>query len=579
MKKILTTAFVFALVIFFITPCNTLASGADTLDVYASGPTLDTIIRGDTTSSGAQAHSVYKLVSLDTTYIFDATITCKSSVTFLGVLDPTTGRPPCIQPDIVGGAIPGVLFTFTGNGTSYTLKNLYLLGIAIDNTVNYGSGQAVQLTADSIRFTADNVVFEQWSQFAIGYAGSWDKIYISNCKYRNSTTPPNQWYVGELLRNENYLGAFPTDSIVIKNNTILCIGAYGTAATGGIVNYYEFSHNSVVNTFKNPFFLDRMVNAKFDNNLFYNAYAGGQNKTEFAGWDSFTANTGPSLFTFGWLDSLTAARLLGHASTGTGDPAAELLRKVEVKNNAYFWSSGLTSFYTSWNDTAHVDSVYLTALMNDTTLYMFNNPTLWPGFVSSGNQNVDPGFGASIDNVLSPGSAPNDVGLLNWFTAVRTGAGTTELWGYQLQQVDFSSGNWIPAWPLPESTDMKYSNASLKIGGTDGGPVGDPNWFGPITAVDNNPMNVPTQFKLNEAYPNPFNPSTNIKFSLAQSGLVSLNIYNITGQLVKTILDNVDKPQGNYEYQINMDNFSSGVYFYILRQGNQMVTKKMILLK
>jgi len=579
MKNILTTALVFALVIFFAALNITLASGADTLDVYANGPTLDEIVRADTTSTGEQAHSVYKLVSLDTTYIFDATITCKSSTTFLGVLDPTTGRPPCIQPDIVGGAIPGVLFTFTGDGTSYTLKNLYLLGIAIDNTISYGGGQAVQLTADNIRFTADNVVFEQWSQFAIGYAGNWDKIYITNCKYRNSTTPPNQWYVGELLRNENYVGAFPTDTIVIKNNTLFNIGAYVVAATGGIVNYCEINHNSIINTFKNPFFVDRMVNAKFTNNLFYNTFAGGQNGTEFNGWDSFTAKTGPSLFTFGWLDSTTASVLLGHPSTGAGDPAAEALRNVEVKNNAYFWSSGLTGFYTSWNDTATVDYVYLTAFMNDTTVYMFNNPTTWPGFVQSGNQNVNPGFGSSIDQVLTGFSAPNDVGLLNWFTAVRTGVGTTELWGYKLQQVDFSSGNWIPEWPLPESEDMKYSNASLKTGGTDGKPVGDPNWFGGVTAVEDNPTNLPTEFKLYEAHPNPFNPSTTIKFSLAQSGLVSLNIYNITGQLVKTILNNVDKSQGNYEYKVKMDNFSSGVYFYILQQGNQMITKKMILLK
>ncbi len=577
MKKILTTAFVIALVVLFYAPSKILA---DTLDVYASGPTLDTIVRADTNTDGTQKHSVYRLVSRDTTYIFDATITCKSSTTFLGVLDPTTGRPPCIQPDIVGGAIPGVLFTFTGNGTSYTLKNLYLLGIAIDNTISYGGGQAVQLTADSIRFSADNVVFEQWSQFAIGYAGNWDKIYITNSKYRNSTTPPNQWYVGELLRNENYIGAFPTDSIVIKDNTLFNIGAYVVAATGGIVNYCEINHNSIINTFKNPFFVDRMVNAKFDNNLYYNAYAGGENKTEFAGWDSFTANTGPSIYTFGLLDSLTASNLLGHASTGAGDPAAELLRNVEVKNNAYFWSSGLTSFYTAWNDTATVDTIYTAAFMNDTTIYMFNNPSLWPGFVQSGNQNVDPGFGASINQVLTGFGTPNEVGLLNWFTKVRTGVGTTELWGYQLQQVDFSSGNWVPAWPLPESNDMKYSNASLKTGGTDGAPVGDPNWFSSATAVDNNKLTtVPKQFKLGDAYPNPFNPTTNIKFTLAQNGPVSLTIYNITGQLVKTVLDNITKPQGDYSYQINLDNFSSGVYFYILRQGNMMVAKKMVLLK
>ena len=154
------------------------------------------------------------------------------------------------------------------------------------------------------------------------------------------------------------------------------------------------------------------------------------------------------------------------------------------------------------------------------------------------------------------------------------------MWGYNLQQVDFSSGNWIPEWPLPEATDMMYSNASLKTGGTDGKPVGDTTWFSAVTAIDNNnSTHVPTQFKLYNAYPNPFNPSTNIKFTLAQSGPVSLKVYNLTGQLVKTVLDNVSKPQGEYEYQVRMDNFASGIYFYILRQGSMMVAKKMVLLK
>ncbi len=579
MKALFTISFLVALVALLFAPSNAYAS-SDTLTVYAKGPTLDVVIGGDTSATGARLHSVYKLVSLDTTYIFDGTITSKSGVTILGVLDPVTGRPPCIQPDVLSdGSIPGVLFSFTGTGASFNLKNLYLLGIAINNSVNYGSGQAVQLSSDKIRFTADNVIFEQWSQFAVGYSGNLDDIFITNCKFRNMTTQPNQWYVGEVLRNENYIGAFQTDSIVIKYSTMLCVGAYATAATGGIVNYYEFSHNDIVNTFKNPFFLDRMVNAKFDNNIFYNAYAGGENKTEFAGWDSFTANTGPSLITMGLLDSTTASILLGHASTGAGDPAAELLRKVEVKNNAYFWSSGLTSFYTAWNDTAHIDSVYLTKFMNDTTSYMFSNSTKWPGFISSGNLNVNPGFGSSIDGVLNPGTGSN-VGLLNWFKVVRTGTGTSELWGYNLTKVDFTSGNWIPTWPLPELADMQYSNTTLKTGGTDGKPVGDPGWFtGGYTGVPKTPSQVPNQFALYQAYPNPFNPSTNIKFTVAQSGNVSLRIYNVMGQLVKTVVDNVYKNKGDYNYQVTMDNLSSGVYFYTLIQGNQELTKKMVLLK
>ncbi|HTY10558.1 MAG TPA: T9SS type A sorting domain-containing protein [Bacteroidota bacterium] len=580
MKRILTAAF-FAtiMVLVVLAPCQLFAAN-DTLVVYASGATLDKVIMGDTTAAGVKVHHVYKLVSRDTTYIFDATITTNANITVWGVPDPSTGKLPVIQPDVLqDNSIPGVLFTVNGNGLSASLQNLYLLGIAVNNVVNYGSGQAVQISGDNVRFAANNVVFEQWSQFAVGYAGNSDDFIMTNCKFRNMTTEPNQWYVGEVLRNENYIGAFKTDSIVIKNCTMLFVSGYATAATGGIVNYYEFSHNDVVYTFKNPFFLDRMVNAKFDNNIFYAAYAGGENKTEYAGWDSFDANTGPSIITMGLLDSTTAAILLGHASTGKGDPAAELLRKVEVKNNVYFWPSGLTSFYTAWNDTAHLDSVYTTQWMNTSTAAFFANSTLWPGFVQSGNQNVDPGFGASITGALNPGTdSANGAGLLGWFTAVRTGTGTTEVYGYDLTKVG-TSATWAPAWPLPEANDLKYTNASLKTGATDGGIIGDPYWFNGLTGVAAAPKTLPHSFSLSEAYPNPFNPSTNIRYSLANAGNVTMRVYNVLGQVVKTLVNSAHQEAGEYTLHVDMSNLTSGVYFYSLEQGNNRLVQKMMLLK
>jgi hypothetical protein len=581
MRYIVTILLAGAMMGFLIAPSHVFAQG-DTLVIYATNAlTLDQVINRDTLGNGAKAHHFYKLPSRDTTYIFDATVTTNENITVWGVPDPSTGKLPCIQPDVLlDNSIPGLLFTLNGAHTTGIFKNLYLLGIAINNSVNYGSGQAIQLSADSIRLEADNCVFEQWSQFAIGYAGNMDKFFITNCKFRNMTTLPNQWYVGELLRNENYIGAFKTDTIMIKYNTMLCVSGYATAATGGIVSYYEFSHNNVIYTFKNPFFLDRMVNASFNNNIFYGVYAGGQNKTEYnGGWDSFTAGTVASIITMGPLDSTTAALLLGHASTGAGDPAAELLRNVEVKNNVYFWPSGLTSFWTAWNDTAHADSIYTPEFMNAQSLNMFNTPLQWPGFQASGNVNVDPGFGASIPGVLNAAGGANGVGLLNWFTAVRRGTGTTETYGYNFTQV--STGVWTPTWPLPESGDMQYSDNSVKNSANDGRPEGDPYWWtGTPTGVhETHPGATPTKFELSAAYPNPFNPSTNIRYTLNASGATSLKVYNVLGQLVKTVVDNVHQEPARYTVNVDMSGLNSGVYVYVLEQGNRRLSQKMMLLK
>ena len=579
MKALFKTTFLLAMILFLVTSEQSLAQSG-TLVVYANGPKLDQVINGDVTG-GVQNHAVYQLVSLDTTYLLDATITSQSGISIIGVPDPTTGKLPCIQADVLPDlSIPSVFFTFTGQGTSVTLKNLYLLGIAPNNANNTAFGQGVQISADNISLTVDNCVFDEMAQFEIAFSSNGNKFYITNSKFRNGVNVATAWYVPELLRSLNGAGNWSTDTIMIKNNTMIGI-AMGPVVTTGITNYFEFSHNDVVLASKGPFWSEHVVNAKLNDNLFYDVYATGEAINEYiGGWDEIAPPRIPSIFYFNNLDSTSAALLLGHAVNGASDyTAAEAARNVEVKNNVYFWSSGLTSFWTAWDDTAHQDSIITPVFMNAESQNMFTDNTTWPGFVQSGNQNVDPGFGPSITTALSPGADTTyGVGLLAWIKAVRTGTGTTESYSYK-KTIAGSAVDWTPTWPLPEATDLKYSNTALMTGATDGGPIGDPNWFNNATAIDNNSAHVPTQFNLYNAYPNPFNPSTNIKFSLAQSGPVSLKIYNLTGQLVKTVLDNVSKPQGEYDYHVTMDNFSSGIYFYILRQGNMMVAKKMVLLK
>jgi hypothetical protein len=329
-----------------------------------------------------------------------------------------------------------------------------------------------------------------------------------------------------------------------------------------------------------------MVNAKFNDNIFYGVYAGGQNRTEYnGGWDSFTARTVASIITMGPLDSTTAADLLGHASSGPGDPAAELLRKVEVKNNVYFWPAALTAFWTAWNDTATVDTIYTPVFMNSQSINMFTDKAKWPGFIESGNQNVDPSFGPSIPGVLNAGTGnANGVGLLNWFRAVRSGTGTTETYGYQFTQVG-NAANWTPPWPLPETNDMKYSNMALMTGATDGKPIGDLNWFGLATRVESPKQtgSLPENFALRQNYPNPFNPTTSITYEISKPVEVKLSIYNVHGQKVRTLV-NGRKAAGSYTIQWDGRDQSgqaivSGIYFYKLEAGAFVQTRKMLFVK
>jgi enterochelin esterase family protein len=92
---------------------------------------------------------------------------------------------------------------------------------------------------------------------------------------------------------------------------------------------------------------------------------------------------------------------------------------------------------------------------------------------------------------------------------------------------------------------------------------------------------IPHDYILYQNYPNPFNPTTNIVFQIAPAsggGLVSLKVYDILGREVVTLV-NVGKPAGIYEVVWNAKDFISGVYFYQIKTGSFVETKKMILLR
>lgn len=89
---------------------------------------------------------------------------------------------------------------------------------------------------------------------------------------------------------------------------------------------------------------------------------------------------------------------------------------------------------------------------------------------------------------------------------------------------------------------------------------------------------VPDKFELNQNYPNPFNPETIIKFSIAKSSVVKLNIFDVAGREVAKLVDNELTP-GVYEYAFNGSGLSSGVYFYRLETGFFTETKRMVLIK
>ncbi|NUM63025.1 MAG: T9SS type A sorting domain-containing protein, partial [Ignavibacteriaceae bacterium] len=91
-------------------------------------------------------------------------------------------------------------------------------------------------------------------------------------------------------------------------------------------------------------------------------------------------------------------------------------------------------------------------------------------------------------------------------------------------------------------------------------------------------VELPLEYSLDQNYPNPFNPTTTIKYSVAEDGFVKLAVYNLLGEEVATIVNNVQKA-GRYEINFNASRLSSGVYIYRIETPHYNSSKKLMLMK
>ena len=109
-------------------------------------------------------------------------------------------------------------------------------------------------------------------------------------------------------------------------------------------------------------------------------------------------------------------------------------------------------------------------------------------------------------------------------------------------------------------------------------------WFGIPVGVELEEKELtPEEFRLFQNYPNPFNPTTKIRVTIPGAGTrramsVQLKVYDVLGNEIATLL-NEEKPVGNYEVEWNAEKFPSGVYFYQLKAGSFIETKKMVILR
>jgi plastocyanin len=177
--------------------------------------------------------------------------------------------------------------------------------------------------------------------------------------------------------------------------------------------------------------------------------------------------------------------------------------------------------------------------------------------------------------VFTPSSVTVNVGdtvKWQWLNGTHTTTSTTIPSGASSWNAPLDAAHQTFTYVITHSGTYNYicvPHASLGMVGV---ITANPNGIQPIGTA------VPDNYNLQQNFPNPFNPTTNIRFDIPKNTKVKLTVYNIIGEQVDLLLNNV-LSAGSYNVDWNASAYPSGVYFYTLSTDDFKAVKKMILIK
>lgn len=270
-------------------------------------------------------------------------------------------------------------------------------------------------------------------------------------------------------------------------------------------------------------------------------------------------------------------------------------------------TSGLQSYtlrysqsdlHTPYNEVTSIANQYRTisGLTNGATYYwsvaaVYNDGTVWasPWYsftVNTGSPSIVQPLVGSPQNVTVNTLSPK----LSWVLPAPTAANTT----YELQLAENPN--------FQDAKTFSSAKSNMQVDGLVGGKSyfwkvrskgsnGNTSYYSgtgqfkvnsSVTEVEDKGV-IPTQFDLSQNYPNPFNPTTRITYSLPQNSYVTIKIFDMLGQEIRTLVNN-EMNAGKYSIDWNADNdlgnkVTSGMYIYRITAGNFVSTKKMVLIK
>lgn len=548
MKTTVTNIGCLIVVLFFLMTCSQslFAQGSDTLDVTQGYETLNIAILSDTDAAGnpINPNRVYRL-ERGGYYLLNGELKSIKTFKLQIVAAKGDGPMPILIPAANEAGASGRVARPAGD---LLVQGLYMTGI--DNLGNFAEKNMIRIDGKNARIVIDGCFLDYDAQSFCRMNAEGQKYFITNTIMRNS-------YDLASTGNGRFLDTRGNtqDTIFVQNCTWYACCGEPIRTDRCVIKNLIMDHvtiyegNGELNTY-------RAINCKVTNNLFIDMNFEGRVKGDSLG-ECIVA-----------IDSLKSPSM-----------ATEGQRHFTVTNNVQGFTPQVKAWITSW------DTLEVYPLHNQRTLRFF---ATYPNMVSTNNIEEFPVFSDAPDPALVVAFADyhlktNESEEGNpGFEADRNGKGN-------LTENPNSVG------PAPDEFNFDYKTTSKSYTHAEGGfPVGDLNWF-PTKKVawqewiktdvaTDNSAEMPEQFSLQQNYPNPFNPTTNIAYKLHAPSFISLAIYNSLGQKIRMLIS--DKKQQAGDHIVQWDGrddsdhqVASGLYFYRLQVGEQIQSKKMLLMK
>ncbi|UCH62731.1 MAG: T9SS type A sorting domain-containing protein [Fidelibacterota bacterium] len=542
------------------------AQDSDTLDVTPGFETLNLAIEGDTVVTGDDAgeplnlNRVYRLerggayglngaVSNLTGHIFEGYPDSVGSVHLRIVAAEGDGPLPMLIPyaDETGEA--DRVARLYGEGTFH---DLYMTGI--DNLGNQADKNMVRIEKKGGRYILDGCFLDYDAQSFVRMNSTDQKLFITNTIMRNSAnlaSPGNGRFVdtrGNLV-----------DTVFVQNCTFYTSCSNAFRDGDGVIKYFFWDHVTLSQS-GGAVSISKAVNASITNSLFLDV--------DFEGTVHSPGDPADTM----WSEVIEIDTL------NAPDLATEDQRSIVISNNSHAYSTAVQAHLDG------IDSVKASVWFDQTGQYFVDTYT---GIVAENNINEYPTFSdpPASDSILAWAIHRLETGFSN--------VGNPAIWADR-NGIAALIDDPLSVGPAPDEYDFDYAHGDESFThAEDNFPLGDLNWF-PVqkaaweagsTAVgiaDQIPA-VPSRFSLAQNFPNPFNPSTTIAYSLNKAADVEMAVYNILGQKIRTLV-NKNLQAGEYSAQWNGRNnegnlVASGIYFYQLVAGDQIQVRKMLLMR